>query len=239
VERVLADVDRLNAGAEDRRRYSLPFAGRWAEDRRRVRLLPLVWDLIKQGRLDDGLEFIARHGDHLQQDNEYAKLLALTGYELLERGQVERAVEQYRAAIAVDPTTTVAHLNLAAALVRLRQYSAAIEQYHEALRFDPRDTRIHYSLAWLLATAPDAAVRDGAEAVRWAELAAQQTQNRHTLVLETLAAALAEAQRYPEAVAMAQRVLERARAANDQEVIQRTELRLRLFQQNQPYHEPP
>ena len=219
------------------RKFSLPFEGRWAESRRRVRLLPMVWDLVKQGRLDDGLEYIDQNAQYLKHDAEFSKLLALTGYELLEQGNVIRAVEQYRAAIRANPNTTVAHLNLAAALVRLNRYADAVAQYREALTHSPNDARIHDRLAWLLATAPDPAVRDGDEAVRWAETAARATRFRHVLVLETYAAALAEAGRYDEAVATARKVLDLARSANDHQAIERTEMRLRLFKNRRPFHE--
>lgn len=56
------------------------------------------------------------------------------------------------------------------------------------------------SYAWLLATCPDPAVRNGKRAVEVATRAAEVTQWKHVVVLDTLAAAYAEAGNMPEAV---------------------------------------
>jgi thiol-disulfide isomerase/thioredoxin len=237
VARVLEDVKKLDALPEARRGFSVPYPGRWCDKPMRARLLPLVWDLIEHGYLDDGLEYLSNSGPWLSRDPEYAKLLARSGYELLERGDAHGAAEQYRAAIRVSPTTTVAHLNLALALMRQGQYAEALAQYHEALRHTPNDSRLHYSLAWLLATAPDPSVRDGAEAVRWAQQAAQSTGFRQWPALEALAAAYAEAGRFEEAVASAREALTLARTTKKGDIMQRIESRLQLYESRRPYHE--
>ena len=237
VERLLDDVKSAQAGSAPP--TSRAFVGRWLRGPMRARLLPLAWDLVKRGFMEDALEYISRNGQHLQADREYAKLLALTGYELLEKGDILAAARQYSAAIEADPTTTVAHLNLALARIRQGDYAAAAGQYRDALRHQPQDVRIHYCLAWLLATAPDASVRNGVEAVRWAEQAARTTKFRHIATLESLAAAYAEAGRFADAVHTARRVIEMAEEANERDIVTRTQDRLRLYENAQPYHEPP
>jgi tetratricopeptide (TPR) repeat protein len=237
VDQLWADLAHLDDDMPSRRQRSLPLPGRWAASPAPLRLLPIAWDLLDRGWLDDGLQYIQQHDDTLASDPEYAKLLALTGYLLLERGDVERAAEQYRASIAQDPRTIVAHLNLAAALVRLNRYADAIAQYRTALQYGPRDVRIYNGLAWLLATAEDPAVRDGTEAVKLAERAAAATEYRHGLVLETLAAAQARAGRFADAVATSQRAARLARDTADQEASRRIDERLRLYRAGQPFHE--
>ena len=70
----------------------------------------------------------------------------------------------------------------------------------------PGSTLVANDLAWLLATHPDAQVRDGAAAVAVAEetqraSAAERAGKEDAGLLDTLAAAYAEAGRYAEAVA--------------------------------------
>jgi len=60
------------------------------------------------------------------------------------------------------------------------------------------------NLAWLLATAPDPAVRDGIESVRCAEHACQLTAFKQSAMISTLAAAYAEAGRFTDAVTTAE-----------------------------------
>jgi tetratricopeptide (TPR) repeat protein len=237
IQGLLADLTRLDRDADGLREASLPFEGRWLEQPVPFRLLPMVWDLIEGGWLDDGLALIAARRNQLQHDREYAKLLALTGYHLLERGNVEQAIHQYRAAIERDPGTIVAHLNLAAALVRAGRYDDAIAQYREALRYGPRDVRLYNGLAWLLATAEDSAVRDGAQALKLAEYAARITGYRHQLVLETLAAAQAESGQFAAAVDTSQKARQLAREAGDEAAAVRNDQRIELYRQQRAYRE--
>ena len=55
-------------------------------------------------------------------------------------------------------------------------------------------------LAWLLATCPDNSVRNGQKAVELAQQAVQLSNGRSPEILDTLAAAYAEAGRFHEAV---------------------------------------
>jgi hypothetical protein len=59
----------------------------------------------------------------------------------------------------------------------------------------------------VLATSPDASARNGAEAVQFAERAARLSGGNDPAVLDVLAAAYAEARRFPEAAKTARRVL--------------------------------
>ena len=61
------------------------------------------------------------------------------------------------------------------------------------------------NLAWVLATSPKAELRNGAEAVRLAERACELTHYGEPLFIGTLAAAYAEAGRFPEAVTTAEK----------------------------------
>ena len=73
-------------------------------------------------------------------------------------------------------------------------------------------------LARLLACTPEAGVREGAEAVRLAEKACAMTNNQQANMLTTLAAAYAEAGRFEDAIATAQRARDLA-ASNGQNAL--------------------
>ena len=234
---MLQDVATLSGDPDLKRITSLPFAGRWLEPKLRFRLLPLVWELMKAGYLDDGLQLIARYSNWLEEDVEYAKLLALAGYELLERGDTKSAVRHYSAALKVDPTLTVARLNLSAALNRQGMFRDALAQYHEAQRHSPNDPRIDYAAAWLMATAPDDAVRDGAEAVRLATRAARETNFQHAPALDALAAAYAEAGRFDEATATIRTAIQLVKEDGAPELLNQMRGRLRLYEKRSPYRE--
>ena len=90
-------------------------------------------------------------------------------------------------------------------------WTAGRAHYNTALQINPDDTQALNNLAWMLATWPDALIRDGAKVVALAERAVVLTDNKEPRTIATLAAALAESARFPEAVKAAERAVELAR----------------------------
>ena len=68
------------------------------------------------------------------------------------------------------------------------------------MRLRPNDAALLNNTAWVLATNPNASVRNGMEAVELAERALKLSGGNEPAILGTLAAAYAEAGRFPEAV---------------------------------------
>jgi len=93
------------------------------------------------------------------------------------------------------------HLGLAQAQGRLGREAEAIQHYEIALGEKPDSKEGANNLAWLRATARDPALRDPAEALRWAEIAARNSGGADASVLDTLAVCQAAAGRYELAVA--------------------------------------
>ncbi|HYA79178.1 MAG TPA: tetratricopeptide repeat protein, partial [Candidatus Nitrosopolaris sp.] len=114
--------------------------------------------------------------------------------------QPEQAAVQFQNAFRIQPGDVGAELALAGSLSDRGRPSEAINHYYLALALDPDSLSALNNLAWLLATAPEAALRDGHEAVRLAEHACQLTGYKEALLIGTLAAAYAEAGRYDDAV---------------------------------------
>ena len=134
-------------------------------------------------------------------------------------------------------STPEIHVQIAAMQTILGDYPEAVEHDREALRLNPDSPDGLNNLAWLLATCPDAKVRDGARAVELAEHACQLTQFKATVFLGTLAAAYAEAGRFNDATTTAQKACALASAAGEKELLKRNQELLALYQSHQPYHE--
>ncbi len=102
-------------------------------------------------------------------------------------------------------------------------------------------------MAWVLATHPNAACRNGAEAVQFAELAlavrSEETPaappKRTPRLLDVLAASYAEAGRFAAALDFAQRAIKRAVADGDQFMADDIGSRLQLYKAHKPYHLAP
>ena len=72
------------------------------------------------------------------------------------------------------------------------QQAEAIADYEKALKLQPKDQGILNNLAWVLATSPDAKLRNGRRAIELATLACEATKYKLAYILSTLAAAYAE-----------------------------------------------
>jgi hypothetical protein len=110
------------------------------------------------------------------------------------------------------------------------------EIYRRAIAFDPANVQALNNAAWVLATTPDPALRDGAQAVRLAEEAVRIAGGEDPTTLDTLAAALAASGRWDEAVSAASRAADFARAAQAVDVAA-IEARLALYRDGRPYRE--
>jgi tetratricopeptide (TPR) repeat protein len=160
------------------------------------------------------------------------------GNELADQGKIPEAMEHWEAALKIDPRRADIHGSIAGALSRQGDFVGAIARYRRALQVDPDHAEVLNNLAWLLATCPDGSLRDGPEAVRLAEKACELTHSQRTIMVGTLAAALAEAGRFPEAVEAAQRACSLAASEGDHTLLARNQELLALYRAGKPHHEP-
>jgi Flp pilus assembly protein TadD len=130
------------------------------------------------------------------------------GLALSNLGRTDEAIEHFRTAIGMRPDQARAHNGLASCLLKQGQAATAIASYREAVRLDPKWPLPAQRLAWIYATHPDAALRDGAAAVSLAEQSLQLSSRPAPEIFDTLAAAYAEAGRHEEAVRAARQALD-------------------------------
>lgn len=69
------------------------------------------------------------------------------GIALFDKGAIDKAVEQYEAALTIKPKSALIRTNLGEALQRLGRYDESIAQCEEALKVDPTWADAHYNLA--------------------------------------------------------------------------------------------
>jgi tetratricopeptide (TPR) repeat protein len=151
-------------------------------------------------------------------------------------GAFAAAADAFEEAARLRPADADLLRSAAAARLRAGQDRLALEAARAALRVRPGDAAAANIAAWILATSPDAGARDGAEAVRLAEgaLAAAGPEPDPNL-LDTFAAALAEAGRFEEAARAAADAAGRARARGDSTLASEVEARQHLYERRQPF----
>jgi tetratricopeptide (TPR) repeat protein len=165
--------------------------------------------------------------------------IALYGFALARTGRELEAVEPLRRALRVAPTRGDVRRELARILADTGHDRDAARLLRDGLALQPNGVRTSYALAWLLATSPDAEVRDGPGAVQLAErwLKAPGTKGDGSR-LDILACAYAEALRFEDAQRTAERAIAMARKADQPEQAAAMTARLELFKQGRPYRAP-
>jgi tetratricopeptide (TPR) repeat protein len=191
--------------------------------------------LARQGRLDEAITHFEKA---LSLGPESAEAHNGLAFALVQQGRVDEGITHFERALAIQPQYAEAHFNLGDALYYLKgRAEEALDQWRMVLRIDPSHVAALNEMAWVLATSPEAMVRDGAQAVQLAEQAARLSGGRDPAILDTLAAAYAEAGRFQEAVDITNRVLAFARQQKNQRLSEALQARLALYQAHTPFRE--
>ena len=190
--------------------------------------------LSQKGQAD---EAIAHYRKALEISPEYVKAHINLGIALLGRGQLDDAAAQFRACWRSNPPNR-REPEPGRRPVRTGPDPRALQRWRDVLRRQPDQVAVLSRCGWILATDPDASVRNASEAVTLAERAFHQSQGRDPAVSDTLAAAYAEAGRFPEAVQVAQLALEQAAAVGNTALMDAVKKRVELYRAGSPYREP-
>ena len=154
-------------------------------------------------------------------------------------GRFEEAVTHFRHALQVRPNLAQVHNNLGAVLLHQGRFDEALTHYQTALKFQPGNPDFLKNLAWLRATCPEAAFRNGAEAMELAKRADRLCAGQRPDVLDTLAAAYAEAGWFPEALATARKALKLAKEKHALALADAVQARIAFYEAGRPYRETP
>ena len=138
--------------------------------------------------------------------------------------------------LAASPDNLFFREFYAYALVAARQTTDAMSEFREMLRQDQKNLTALNSLAWIEATNPDAKLRNGKEAVEFAEKAAAARKD-DARTLDTLAAAYAEAGDFTKAVETARKAKKAAASGKDKGLSEEIQARLKLYETGKAYRE--
>jgi Flp pilus assembly protein TadD len=183
--------------------------------------------LRQQGILDQAMAHLQLALDMKFED---AKVHRELGLALHQKGRIAEAIPHYQRALEIKPDFAEAHNDLGVALLQSGQTAEAIRQFKETLALIPNNVETLDNLAWVLATASPPSLRNGSEAVEFAERAAKLTGDKDPSVLNTKSAAYAAAGRYEEAVATAQQALRLAESRFDSALIATLQKEIQVYQ---------
>jgi tetratricopeptide (TPR) repeat protein len=161
------------------------------------------------------------------------------GSALAAKGDLVPAVQQLGYIMILRPDLEQAHAQLRQILLSLAKEPDGLQRLQEIAANAPDSPRMLDELAWLFATYPDSKSRDGTEAVRLAEHASDLTERKVPALLDTLAAAYAEAGDFSRAISAGEEALKKAGSAGDNDAVKLSENILESLRQNLPYRQEP
>ncbi len=190
---------------------------------------------LQAGRLDDAvLQFekaVELRPDFAEAENDL-------GACFYRQDRMMEAVAHYQRAVSLKPDYGNARMNLANALLNMGRPAEAVIQFQKAVQLAPENPRLLVDFAWFLATCPDQGLRDGMKALALARRANDLTRGSNPNVLHALAAALAEAGQFPEAMQTAQQALDIAKTQSNSKLAGQLQIEMNLYESGKPFRMP-
>ena len=153
--------------------------------------------LARLGRYDEAFlhywKAIQRNPDYVAARNNLAAALR-------DCGRCDEAILECQQILRLQPSSASTRNILRNSQAQRRNLQQTLAHWRESLASNPNDSRALRDVAWLLATNPNASFRNGAEAVALAKRAVELSGGSEPMFLDTVAAAYAEAGRFPEAL---------------------------------------
>jgi len=152
------------------------------------------------GRKGQPDEAMVHYEEAIKLQPNYADAYFNRGNILFAEGRIDEAMADWEKTLQIQPNDADAHTCLGNALLRRGSVKEAVAHYEKAIALAPEDSHSRINIAWVLATAPDASIRDGIKAVEFAQQAVELSGGKDPKFLRTLAAAYAESGRFSEAI---------------------------------------
>lgn len=169
---------------------------------------------------------------------EFADAQANLGVALAAQGRTAEGIEHLVEAVRLRPDHADTRRNLAEAYAMEGRLGEAAFHYGVALESTPQDVHLLNRVAWILATAPDATVRNGARARELAARAVRLTHRRDVDSLDTLAAACAEHGDFAVAAEAAREAHTLASEQGRMDLAAEISSRRALYAQGRPFRTP-
>ena len=154
-------------------------------------------------------------------------------------GKTNLAINHLKKLVDAAPQNPGGHFELAEALNAAGNFPEAVQHYRDVARLAPLWAIPRNNLAWILATNPDATLRNGQEAVALAERACELTAWNQPVMIGTLAAAYAENGQFDKATEMAQRAANLADSIGEKAIAAKNRELLVLYTEKKPYRDTP
>ena len=208
-----------------------------AEDRSDCETLIMLGMLIADcGEYDDCVKALDKA---LKSHPDDAGVISNRGKALAALGKWQEAADSYRRASELSPGATNFRFYLAYALGKLGQHEESKTISAAALRQSPQWPQNIAAKAWKMSTSPDPKDRGHFWPICLAEQANELTGGEAPEYLDVVGAAYAEAGRFEEAAAIAEKAVKFAEKQNKKTYVRGLRQRLEMYRRREPYREQP
>ena len=159
------------------------------------------------------------------------------GSALANQGKLDEAIVEYQTALKTSPDMDQLHIRLANVLLQKGEFDRAMSHYERSLELNPNNLPLCNQVAWRLATSPNSSERSGSRALELAQGLNAVTQGKEPAILQTLAAAYAEAGQFTQAISNAQQALLLASAAGNGRLAFQIKNQNDSYQAGQPFRD--
>ena len=152
IEELISDVQSLQTNEQAWLEASLPFSGRWVDERRTPDMWPLVSSLFKEKYTSEAIDYFTRLAKLQAHTETFPKLLLQVGITLRNQGDLTTAAERLQEGLEIDSELTDARLLLSRILYSLGRVEDALHHCREVLKRQPDHVAAHVGICSMLLT---------------------------------------------------------------------------------------
>lgn len=182
--------------------------------------------LRAQGKLD---EAAAHYQKAIQIKPDYIEVYGNIGNMLLAQGKYDEVINHFNDALRIKPDWPQAHNYLGNIYCQQGRFDLAVTHWTETMKLRPDFAEVINNLAWVLAAHRDEKFHNPAKAVKLARRACELTDYKKPNFLDTLGIAYAASGDFAKATETAQKAVELAAEAGNEEMAADIQDRLRLY----------
>ena len=188
------------------------------------------------GNSDDAIAYFHKA---IQINANFFEAFYNLGLELVKKNQLNEAIDAWLNAVRIRPDFAAGHENLGYAFYLQGKFADSLVHLRLALEDEPDRVSVLNLAASLMATCPDASIRNGTEAMALANRAQRLTVGHDAAILDTLSAAHAEVGSFPQAIETEQRAIVLATQQGKLQLANTLKAHLTRYRSNAPLREPP
>jgi len=159
------------------------------------------------------------------------------GMVFLKLGKLNEAIACFDELIKQKQDSPKVYVNLAVTYAQQGKYDLAMQNCAKAEQLKPDEAESLNNMAWLFAAIGDLSTNDANKAIDYARRACELTAYNNADHLDTLAVAYAAAGKFNDAIVTAEKALNIAKTAGQENTAREIQNRLELYKAGKPYRE--